>query len=82
MGQGRGILWMSSTSRILLRREPPVLEIVINRPEVRNAMDRETRQEIIRALDTIEEDPEIRVIILSGQGGKAFSAGADLGMFL
>ncbi len=82
MGQGRGILWMSSTSRILLRREPPVLEIVINRPEVRNAMDRETRQEIIRALDDIEEDPEIRVIILSGQGGKAFSAGADLGMFL
>jgi enoyl-CoA hydratase len=67
--------------RIQVRRSPPVLYLTIHRPEVRNALDRETRRELIAALDEHERDPEIRVVVLTGSGEKAFSAGADLRMF-
>jgi len=52
--------------------------IEINRPEVRNAMNRATRKEMIHALETVEQDSGIKVLILSGKGGKAFIAGSDL----
>ncbi len=64
-----------------VERKPPALELTIDRPEVRNALDRATRQAILAALDRYETDPDVRAVVISGAGDKAFSAGADLRMF-
>lgn len=55
--------------------------ITINRPEVRNALNIETRREMLTALDVAEEDEGVRAVVLTGAGDKAFSAGADVKMF-
>lgn len=55
-----------------------VAVITINRPEVHNALDAECHQLLEEALGRIEEDETIRVGILTGAGGRAFSAGSDM----
>ena len=55
--------------------------ITINRPDVMNALNVEVRKEIIHALDVSEKDDSVRVVVLTGAGEKAFSAGADIKMF-
>ncbi|HEX8977040.1 MAG TPA: 1,4-dihydroxy-2-naphthoyl-CoA synthase [Solirubrobacteraceae bacterium] len=54
-----------------------IAKITINRPEVRNAFRPETVVEISRALEQAREDPEVGVIILTGEGPDAFCAGGD-----
>ncbi|WP_047153856.1 enoyl-CoA hydratase/isomerase family protein [Aneurinibacillus tyrosinisolvens] len=63
---------------ILLQKEGAIGMIKINRPEVRNALDGGTLQEMRRALQTLEEDKEIGVIVFTGEGEKSFAAGADI----
>jgi enoyl-CoA hydratase len=55
----------------------PVTTIIINRPEVRNAVDGETAQALADAFRDFERDKEARVAVLTGAGGY-FCAGADL----
>lgn len=62
---------------VQVSREGPVTTVVINRPEVRNAMDRATARALAQALRGFEADPAARVAVLTGAGG-AFCAGADL----
>ncbi len=52
--------------------------VAINRPDVRNALNTETINELIDALQAMAQSPEVEVIILTGTGDKAFCAGADL----
>ncbi|KAA9022554.1 enoyl-CoA hydratase/isomerase family protein [Niallia endozanthoxylica] len=52
--------------------------IKINRPEVRNALNNQTVTEILSALEDLENDKEIGIIIFTGVGEKAFAAGADI----
>lgn len=52
--------------------------ITLDRPEVRNAIDRRTALALERALDDAEADPAVRVLVLTGAGGH-FCAGMDLG---
>lgn len=52
--------------------------IKINRPEVRNALDAKTLQEITHVFDLWEENDEVNVIVLTGDGDKSFAAGADI----
>lgn len=52
--------------------------ITICRPDQRNAMNREVAEGIIAALLTAEADAECRVIVLTGEGDRAFCAGGDL----
>ena len=54
-----------------------IAKITINRPEVRNAFRPLTVQELLQAFDLAHEDPEIGVIILTGEGDKAFCSGGD-----
>ena len=54
-----------------------VAVITLNRPDVRNAMNRELGGALREALQRVREDPDIRVAILTG-AGRTFSAGADL----
>lgn len=51
--------------------------VTIDRPEVRNAVDRDTAAALVRAFTDFEADPELKVAILTGAGG-TFCAGADL----
>ena len=52
--------------------------LTINRPDSLNAMNREVLIEFINGLKKIQSDKEIRVIIITGSGVKAFIAGADI----
>jgi len=54
-----------------------IAKITINRPEVRNAFLPRTVMEMSRALADAREDPEVGVIILTGEGDKAFCSGGD-----
>jgi enoyl-CoA hydratase len=52
--------------------------ITINRPKVMNALDVPTLLELEKALGRLEEDPAVRVIVVTGAGEKAFVAGGDI----
>jgi naphthoate synthase len=54
-----------------------IAKLTIARPEVRNAFRPQTIIEISRALELAREDPEVGVIVLTGQGSKAFCSGGD-----
>jgi enoyl-CoA hydratase len=63
---------------ILVELEDRMGIIQINRPEVRNALDNETLSEIDHAFDSLENNKQIGVIIVTGTGEKSFAAGADI----
>ncbi len=66
-----------SQSLILVEKSGGIATITLNRPEALNALSIALRGELASAIDALEEDPEIRVLILTG-AGRAFSAGVDL----
>lgn len=55
-----------------------VMLVTINRPDARNAVNGDVAAGMERAVNETEKDPDIWVVILTGAGDKAFSAGADL----
>ena len=57
--------------------EGKIAKITINRPEVRNAFRPKTVMELLQAFDMAHENPMIGVIILTGEGDKAFCSGGD-----
>ncbi|WP_143883266.1 enoyl-CoA hydratase-related protein [Chryseobacterium binzhouense] len=66
---------------ILISKEERTAVITINRPESLNALNALTISEISSALDELQNDHEVRVIILTGSGEKSFVAGADIKEF-
>ena len=62
-------------------KEKGIVKLTINRPEVRNALNAATRQEIRTAIGEIEKDEDVRVVIITGAGEKAFISGADITAF-
>lgn len=63
---------------IIFEKKRKVAYVTINRPEVRNALNSDTREELAIAIEDAWLDDKIGVIVLTGAGGKAFSAGGDL----
>ncbi len=63
---------------ILTERQGTVGVITLNRPQVMNAWNAAMRDELTVALEAMEADSEIRAIILTGAGDRAFGAGQDL----
>jgi len=63
------------------KKEKGIARVTINRPEVRNALDRATRSEIKYIIEEIEKDRDIRVLIITGAGDRAFISGADITQF-
>lgn len=55
-----------------------IMVLTMNRPEVRNAMDEECWAELGSIAEAIDRMPEVKVVILTGAGDKAFISGADL----
>jgi enoyl-CoA hydratase len=58
--------------------EPPIGFLTINRPEQRNAMNLAVWEGLIRGLETLDKNTDVRVIVLRGSGDRAFAAGADI----
>jgi enoyl-CoA hydratase len=63
--------------RVITEKNGGVTTVIINRPEVRNAVDGPTAEELVEAFRAFEADGEARVAVLTGAGG-CFCAGADL----
>jgi len=69
---------MPNYENILVECAPPLATVTINRPTVLNALNDQTIAELAGAFAALETDNTIRVVILTGAGGKAFVAGADI----
>ena len=63
---------------IKIEKKEDIVIVKINRPDVLNALNKETMAEIIKAVEELDNDKKIKVAILTGEGNKAFIAGADI----
>ena len=72
---------MSETGVVNLEHRGRVALITINRPEKRNALDGQVRCAFLGAMDGARRDENVRAIVLTGAGDKAFVAGADITEF-
>lgn len=63
---------------IIIQKEGQIAYLIINRPEVRNALNAETLDEMINALTNLENDFDVGCIVFTGAGNKSFAAGADI----
>ena len=66
---------------ILVQKTAALAQITINRPKKLNALNKATIYELHKAFDALESDLNIKAIILTGSGEKAFVAGADISEF-
>jgi len=66
------------SDKLILNRNNGILEITLNRPESMNTFDKDSHFALERIWSDFEEDPELRVAIITGAGERAFSAGSDL----
>src|SRR5207248_2666500 len=55
-----------------------VATITLNRPERHNALSQKLCAELVEVVRTADQDPSVRVLVITGAGGKAFSAGYDI----
>ncbi|APG60872.1 enoyl-CoA hydratase/isomerase family protein [Christiangramia salexigens] len=70
-----------SYQNILEEIDESILTITINRPKKLNALNRDTIQELHEAFKAARDNDDVKVIILTGSGEKAFVAGADISEF-
>ncbi|GAA2312825.1 acetyl-CoA acetyltransferase [Streptomyces violaceusniger] len=74
----RPAVFRDTYEHVIVRREGHLLEVTINRPEVRNSLHPMANEELDEIFDAYFADPDLWVAILTGAGDKAFSAGNDL----
>lgn len=67
---------MSDT--VLVERDRGVARVVLNRPDRMNSLTTELMEALPQRLKEVADDPEVRAVVLTGAGERAFSAGADL----
>jgi enoyl-CoA hydratase len=72
---------MSQTEKIITRKDGKVAHLVFNNPERHNAMSLDMWTAMGEALEDFAKDDGVRVLVLSGAGGKAFISGADISRF-
>lgn len=66
-------------NELLIEKEGYIATLIINRPQRRNALNTAVLVGLGDSLNTLEDDPEIRVIVIRGAGEDAFCSGMDLG---
>ena len=71
---------MGSYKTILVEKKNGVAKITLNRPQVLNAINKDVIQDLSLALEDIRKDENVRVVVITGAGDRAFSAGADISM--
>jgi enoyl-CoA hydratase len=62
---------------VKITRDAPIAVVQLDRPEVLNALSEELMDELVASLETLDDEPDIRCIVLTGSD-KAFAAGADI----
>jgi enoyl-CoA hydratase len=65
-------------SLVLVEREEPIAVVLLNRPDVMNALNDDVMDELARVLSELDEDDAVRCLVLGGSE-RAFAAGADIG---
>lgn len=69
------------TDKIIVKREGPIGHLIFNNPAKLNAISLDMWEGMGAGLKELEADPEIKVIVLSGSGDKAFVSGADVSKY-
>lgn len=75
---------MKATPRvktIVLEKKEGIATITINRPKVLNALSRETLEEFKGVIGDVETDDDVKAVVITGAGERAFSVGADINDF-
>lgn len=72
---------MATEEVVLKRIDGHVATLTINRPDKLNALNIETRARMVRELDELAKNDDVRVVVITGAGDKAFVAGADISEF-
>jgi enoyl-CoA hydratase len=72
---------MTDPQQVLTELAGRVAVLTINRPDKRNALDGTTRAQFLASLEKLRASPEVRVLVVTGAGDKAFIAGADITEF-
>ena len=70
-----------ASDELILRREPPLAWLIVNRPAARNALNAAVWTRLAEAAASLVEDAAVSVVILRGSGEHAFISGADIGEF-
>jgi enoyl-CoA hydratase/carnithine racemase len=73
---------MSGFKTVLYEKDKGVARVTLNRPQALNAYNVQMRDDLFEVLSAIRMDDEVRAVVFSGAGDKAFCAGADLKEFL
>jgi 1,4-dihydroxy-2-naphthoyl-CoA synthase len=71
----------TATDKLIARKEGAIGWVIFNNPQKRNAMSLEMYEATAVAMESYAKDPEVRVVILKGEGDKAFISGADISQF-
>jgi enoyl-CoA hydratase len=66
------------TELVTIERDGPIAVVTLNRPDAMNALSAALRAELDRAMKAVDADDAFRVVILTGAGTRAFTAGLDL----
>src|SRR6202165_3677950 len=72
---------MTNSDKMLSRRDGQVGYVIFNNPERHNAVSLEMWAALSEILEAFAKDPDVRVVVLTGAGGKAFVSGADVSKF-
>jgi enoyl-CoA hydratase/carnithine racemase len=72
---------MTTSDKMLSRRDGQVGYVIFNNPERHNAVSLEMWAKTSEILEGFAKDPEVRVVVVTGAGGKAFVSGADVSKF-
>src|ERR1051325_11697610 len=70
-----------TTAETLFQIDPPIADLTFIRPQARTAMTGAMYGALVAACEHVDTDPDIRVFILKGAGGKAFVSGTDISQF-
>lgn len=69
-------------THLILSIEERIAILKLNRPKALNALNREMIKELNEAIEWLDENKDVRVVIITGQGEKSFVAGADISEFM
>jgi len=72
---------MPLTEKLKVEKADGIGTLILNQPNKRNAISFEMWRDLPAAMAELEDDPDVRVIVVTGAGDKAFSAGADISEF-
>lgn len=72
---------MTQTDKMIARKEGRVGTLIFNNPERHNAVSLEMWQACAAIMNDFAQDPEVRVVVVTGAGEKAFVSGADISKF-